>query len=89
MDDSGSLVVGQAHDAGRWLGPTQQAWLLRIAHGAGFGRQWELNQLAEEPAPDSGSPVLEPPGADVAPPTDDSELGDSLRMWWLPSSRDI
>jgi hypothetical protein len=89
MDDIGSLVVGQAHDVGQWHGPSQRAWLLRIAHGAGFGRQWELNQLAEEPASESGSQRLEPPGVGIVSPTDASEAAESLRMWWLPSSKDI
>ena len=89
MDDIVSVVVGGAHEAGLWHGPTQRAWLLRIAHGAGFGRQWELNQLPQEPAPDAGMRRLEPPDDGEAVATDESAPPDSLRMWWLPSARDV
>jgi hypothetical protein len=89
MDDIGSVVVGEAHEVGLWHGPTQRAWLLRIAHGAGFGRQWELNQLPEEPASDAGSRRSEPPDDGIAVATDETVPTDSLRMWWLPSARDI
>ena len=88
MDDIGSLVVGQAHDVGRWSGPTQRAWLLRIAHGAGFGRQWEINQLPGEPASGSKPSGSEPTDLSVARAPDEAVPENSFRMWWLPSARD-
>jgi hypothetical protein len=89
MDDLGSLVVGPAHEIGLWQGPTRRAWLLRIAHGAGFGRQWELNQLPAEPASGSDPSRSEPTDHSVAPVTNEVVPENSFRMWWLPSARDI
>lgn len=86
MDDVGSVVVGPAHDVGDWRGPARRPWLRRIAHGAGFDRQWDLTQLPptldDEDAPAPRRPDLEP-----AVPADARSVH-SLRMWWLPSAGD-
>jgi hypothetical protein len=88
MDDIGSAVVGAPHEVGHWHGPTPRAWLLRIGHGAGFGRQWELNLPAIDPASDPRLQASEPPADAVAVADDRTVPAGELRMWWLPSSRD-
>ena len=48
MDDITSMVVGPAHEIGSWRGPERSPWIRRIAHGAGFSNQWDLNRAADE-----------------------------------------
>ena len=88
MGDIASVVVGEAHEVGSWHGPSERAWLLRIARGAGFGNQWEVNLLAEEAASATGSRLAEPADGRMRVAAADTLPTRSLRMWWLPSARD-
>ena len=98
MDDHASVVVGPAHEVGVWRGPANRPWLRRIAHGAGFTNQWDLNRLEEERAfeaqraseLDADRHVTADAAPDAAPAIvpDEWPSTRSLRMWWLPSARD-
>lgn len=87
MDDIGSVVIGPAHEVGVWRGPAPGPWLQRIAHGAGFGSQWDINRLADESASGARSgPVIIPASHAQGRPEPDNP---TLRLWWLPSARDV
>ena len=94
MDDIASTVVGPAHEIGSWRGPARSPWVQRIAHGAGFGVQWDLNRLADEPAaggrPGDPTPLQIPaaPVDDGTPADDGPPATPSLRLWWLPSAHE-
>jgi len=94
MDDIASTVVGPAHEIGSWRGPARSRWVQRIAHGAGFGIQWDLNRLTDEPGAGGRHESPTPPQIPATPaddgmPTDDgSPATPSLRLWWLPSAHE-
>jgi hypothetical protein len=87
MDDHASTVVGGPHDVGTWRGPASRPWLLRIAHGAGFGRALDASQ----PPDVSERTTLKLAASHDQPEQQtagDVEVTRSLRMWWLPRARD-
>lgn len=90
MDDIGSVVTSEVHDVGRWRGPSEGPWVLRIAHGAGFGTEWERVARAEEPLPlpHVASHRLGVPNGLIVVSRRGAPSPPSLRMWWLPSARD-
>ena len=88
MDDITSMVVGPPHEIGSWRGPESSPWIRRIAHGAGFGNQWDLNREADEVVSrrESQPPVVA--DAQMVTQGDEQPPATSLRMWWLPSATD-
>ena len=87
MDDVGSMVVGPAHEIGVWRGPARSPWVRRIAHGAGFGNQWDLNRSDESAAPREPEPTIST-DATTSLANDGPVATQSLRMWWIPSARE-